>query len=70
MAHKVLLAASKLEVKYSDVEFVVSDDDGKIGTLKVSKGNVEWLPVGQQKGYKMTWVKFAELMEGAGKKVK
>ena len=46
-------------------------DDGKLDTLLVSKGNVEWLPAGNSVNKKrMTWKKFAELIESKGTVVK
>jgi hypothetical protein len=39
-----------------------------IGTLKVSKGSVEWRPTNAKLGHHLSWVDFGALMEAHGKK--
>lgn len=47
-----------------DVTFEVRKDDSKLGTLLISKGNIEWVPAGNFVNKpRMSWAKFAELME-------
>ena len=49
----------------------VKTDAGKLGTLLVSKGNIEWLPAGNSVNKKrMSWTKFAQLIEAEGQAVK
>ncbi|GHD59805.1 hypothetical protein [Jeongeupia chitinilytica] len=73
MAHQVSLNLNEKIVLHKDVEIEVKADGAKLGTLLVSKGNIEWLPVGNSVNkHRLTWKKFAELMEtqGAPAKVK
>lgn len=71
MAHEVTLDIASKFVLNKDVKIEVRTDDGKLGTLLVSKGNVEWLPAGNSVNKKrMTWKKFAELIEAEGTAVK
>lgn len=43
----------------------------KLGTLLISKGNIEWLPAGNHVNkYRLSWKKLAELMEEEGRHVK
>ncbi len=71
MAHEVTLDISTKFVLHKDVKIEVKTDAGKLGTLLVSKGNVEWLPAGNFVNKKrLSWSKFAELMEAQGKAVK
>ena len=71
MAHEVTLDIATKFVLHKDVKIEVKTDDGKLGTLLVSKGNVEWLPAGNFVNKKrLSWAKFAELMEAQGKAVK
>jgi len=45
--HRVEIAFGRglrMELKTRDIVFVVSDAEGKLGELHVSKGSVDWLP--------------------------
>ena len=71
MAHVVTLDIATKFVLHKDVKIEVKNDDGKLGTLLVSKGNVEGLPAGNSVNKRrLTWTNFAALMEEKGKQVK
>jgi hypothetical protein len=71
MAHEVRVRIDTAVVAHKDLEIVVKSDTGKIGTLLISKGNIEWLPKGNSVNKKrLPWVKFAEFMAEHGKPVK
>ena len=71
MAHEVTLDIATKFVLNKDVKIEVKNDEGKLGTLLVSKGNIEWVPAGNSVNKKrLTWAKFAEVMEFYGKDVK
>lgn len=71
MAHQVSLNLNEKLVFHKDVEIEVKADSSKLGTLLISKGNIEWLPVGNSVNkHRLTWKKFAELMETQGKPAK
>ncbi|GFE60781.1 hypothetical protein [Geobacter sp. AOG2] len=71
MAHQVSLNLNEKMVLHKDVEIEVKQDGSKLGTLLISKGNIEWLPAGNSvKKHRLTWKKFAELMEEQGKPAK
>ena len=71
MAHEVTLNINSKFVLNKDIEVEVKTDEGKLGTLLISKGNVEWKPVGNSRNKKrLTWTKFAALLESEGKAVK
>jgi hypothetical protein len=60
-------------VRRKDVTFEVHKDDSKLGTLLISRGNIEWVPAGNSVNKRrMSWTKFAKLMEsdGSHKKMK
>jgi len=60
-------------VSKKDVEFDIKSDGKKLGTLLISKGNIEWVPSGNSKNKRrLSWEKFAELMtnDGSEKKIK
>jgi len=75
MAHEVSAKLHTKVVAHKDLEIEVKTvDDGKpskLGTLLISKGNIEWLPKGNSVNKKrLTWVQFAALVEEHGKLVK
>jgi hypothetical protein len=54
-----------------DLEIFVRTSAGKLGTLLISKGNVEWLPKGNSVNkQRLTWGQFADHMAEYGKAVK
>ncbi|MGV8893600.1 MAG: hypothetical protein ACOH2K_11800 [Burkholderiaceae bacterium] len=68
MAHEVLLGINSKFVLHKDVKVEVSNDEGKLGTLLISKGNIEWLSSSKSVNkHRLSWVKFAELMVAQGK---
>lgn len=71
MAHEVRVKIDTAVVAHKDFEVVVKSGDGKVGTLLISKGNIEWLPKGNSVNKKrLSWTKFAAFMEEHGKSVK
>lgn len=68
MAHRVIFSVPRSELGNSDLELSVRTDDGKFGTLKISKGALVWVPRDHQYGYKVSWKKFDMFMTGEGKR--
>lgn len=68
MAYAVVIKASDLGLNRKDVEFPVRRGNfGKVGTLKVSKGGVEWVPRDHEYGIRLNWDDFGKLMQEQGK---
>ncbi|WP_295919815.1 hypothetical protein [uncultured Xanthomonas sp.] len=68
MAHEVTLDISTKFVLHKDVTIDVKKDGRKLGTVLISKGNIEWVPAGNSVNKKrLSWAKFAELMVAEGK---
>ena len=71
MAHKVnLKISSGVTVAKADVEFEVKKDKSVVGTLKVSKGAVEWRPKNWRRTFKMKWTDFDRFFRKHGKEKK
>jgi len=73
MAHDVEMKFHSKMVSKKDVEFDIKSEGKKLGTLLISKGNIEWKPSGHSKNKRrLSWKKFSELMinEGKPKKIK
>lgn len=65
MTHTVTMKQPRDKVVNSDVEFIIKRDKSKIGTLKISKGNLVWVPSGNHVNtYRIPWRKVAQLLEG------
>ncbi len=55
---------------HKDFEIAVRNDEGKLGTLLISKENLEWLPKGNSVNKRrLSWKEFAEFMDQYGKPV-
>ncbi len=72
MAHEVRAKLHTKVVAHKDLEIIVkSSNEGKLGTLLISKGNVEWLPKGNSVNRRrLSWERLAALMESNGTRVK
>ncbi|AOA04583.1 hypothetical protein [Pseudomonas sp. TMW 2.1634] len=68
MAHEVSINLHQKIVLSKDVEVEVKAGGSKLGTILISKGNLEWVPAGNSVNkHRLTWKQFATLMEGEGK---
>jgi len=69
--HEVTLDLSTTFVLSKDLKLDIKKDGRKLGTALISKGNIEWVPAGNSVNkMRMSWAKFAELMESEGKDVR
>jgi len=68
VSHKVSIEMPKTRsILHKDVRIEVRDGRGKLGTLLISKGNIEWLASPKSiKKKRLTWKKFAALMADKG----
>jgi hypothetical protein len=68
--HEVELRLTQgITIKRVDAVFPVWSDSKRYGKLRVSKGSVDWQPVNDKMVYRLSWEKFADLMEIEGRKV-
>lgn len=71
MAHDVRARIDTKVVAHKDLEITVKNNGAKLGTLLVSKGNIEWLPKGNYVNKKrLSWDRFASLIAKEGRAVK
>jgi hypothetical protein len=68
--HKVKFAVPKRPLAYKDIEFEVSRNGKKFGELRISQGNVVWLPADKSYGHWMDWHKLDELAREYGRRRK
>ncbi len=71
MAHEVRARIDTQVITSKDLKIEVRTTDGKLGTLLISKGNIEWLPTGNfVNKRRLSWEQFAEFMESHGRPAK
>ncbi len=68
--HEVKFVVPERPLGRADVEFAVKKDGIGVGRLKVSNGNIVWVPKGNTYGYRMSWDTFDSLMQGQGRREK
>lgn len=63
-SHEVFFEIPQKGVLAKDIRFEIESDGNKLGTLLVSQGNIEWVPVNNSvRKCRLTWERFANLME-------
>lgn len=69
--HEVRARVDTKVIGHKDLEITVKQDGEKLGTLLISKGNIEWLPKGKYINKKrISWKRLAHLMQAEGRSVK
>lgn len=63
MAHKVSMRQPKDSVVNRDVEFMTYKNNRKLGTLRVSRGSIDWIPSNGTMARYLSWSDFALIME-------
>lgn len=66
--HEVVMSISHNHLSASDVAFKVRHGGETLGTLRVSKGSVVWVPRNKEIGKQISWKQFAEVMEASAEK--
>lgn len=64
--HDIFITIPEKVVLNKDVEFDVYSDKIKLGTLRISKGSVEWAPANFAKGFHLVWEQFDKIMREYG----
>jgi len=64
--HDIFMDMPEKVVLNKDVVFDVYSDKSKLGTLKVSKGTVEWAPSNFAHGFHLVWEQFDKMMREYG----
>lgn len=69
--HQVRARVDTKVIGHKDLAITVKRNGEKLGTLLISKGNIEWLPKGNSINKKrIGWKRFSDLMETEGRPVK
>lgn len=71
MEHVVNIKLNTNVVSSKDVEILVRENGRKLGTLLISRGNIEWRPAFKQiKKHRLSWGNFSKLMATKGRTIK
>ena len=66
--HDIEISIPAATVKNKDVEVGVRSDKKPLGTVKISKGTIDWLPSPNSKThFRLTWEQFDDMMRKNGK---
>ncbi|SRR5712692_1618407 len=57
----------RMELSTKDLRIVVSDDDGKLGELAISRGPIEWWSRYAKNSSRMRWGRFDTVMRENGR---
>ncbi len=69
--HEVRVRIDTALVAHKDFEVVVRSNKAKLGTLLISKGNIEWVPAGNSVNKRrFSWEQFDAFMRYEGKPAK
>ena len=64
--HQVKFTVPERPVGHADIIFTVLQDGEKFGELRVSKGNVVWIPVNKVYGHRLRWTQLDRLARRYG----
>ena len=67
--HELHLTIPPKTVLNKDAECDVYSDNEMLGTLKISKGSLEWRPKNHQNGFHLTWEEFSQIMQKEGSQI-
>ena len=71
MANLKLRVTRAMEVVNADAEIEVRTTDNELlGRLLVSRGSIDWVGANKQLRHRMTWRKFAKVMETEGRRIR
>lgn len=57
------IVPTSVEVRHADVHFEIRQDQGRFGTLTVSKGGIDWRPKWHhERACRLTWKQFDLIM--------
>ena len=70
MAHQISFTLPEQPLGKVDAEFIVRKDGELLGTLKISKGTLDWTPKGHghENPYQISWTNFDKLIRDKGKR--
>jgi hypothetical protein len=66
MKHSVTIDQPQFAVSNSPIIQHIRAGERKLGRVLTSRGGIEWIPCDAEKGYRMAWEQFDEIMRMHG----
>ena len=63
-----IIKMPRLLIGGNDIFFEVKEDGVKLGDLRVSQGNLHWVPTGRTYGYTLEWYQLTEIASEHGRR--
>jgi len=64
-AHKIEMSQPSKTILHSDITFGIYSAGKKIGSVRISKGTIDWAPSRSRSFKKISWERFAAMMNDA-----
>lgn len=64
--HEIYMSMPTKIILNKDTNFDVYSDGNKLGTLKISRGSIEWRSTNLTYGYQLSWEQFDQIMKEKG----
>ena len=61
--HRIEIKLPAKAILNTDVSFEGWGDGSKLGELRISKGSIDWSPARRRSAIKLSWERFAALVE-------
>jgi hypothetical protein len=58
-----------ITVLNTDIEVAVRSDGELLGRIRISRGSIDWIPAQKRSARRLSWTRFADLMEESGRPV-
>lgn len=69
-AHDIDVTLPAQTVKNKDLEVTIRADGYVFGRVRISRGSIDWVPANSDLPRRMSWEKFAQLMDERGRPVR
>jgi hypothetical protein len=64
--HEVYFSLPTRNIMNADAEFEIISDGNKLGSLRISRGSLEWQPANSPLRLQMSWENFNDVMRELG----
>ena len=66
--HEINVTVPAQSIKNADMEIVIDADGRRFGRVKISRGSIDWVPANGTVTRRLSWEKFAQLMDEHGQR--
>jgi hypothetical protein len=69
-AHEINVTFPAQTIKNKDMEVVITSDGRRFGRVRISKGSIDWVPANSDLTRRLSWERFAQLMDENGRQIR